>query len=393
MTGLGRRALMASAASLLSMPGLARAAEAEIFRIGGIVSFSGAYGIIGQSMRRGVEIAIAERGGKVLGKPIEALWEDDETKPQVAVQKATRMLSSGVQMFYGAIISPSTLAIMKLAEQRKIPVLVTASADDKITGSDKNHYTFRTSGNSYSENMSVVQHLKTAGTKKVYGVAADYNVMRDGWSLVKQHLASSGVEIVGEDFPPVGAGDYAVIVDKIRQSGAEAAVLVMTGNDGITFVKQAGSVGLNDKVKLMGPNLMDELAAKATGPAALGVQSAIRYHFSLDNARNRRFVDAYRKAYDDYPDPFAGEAYDGMSWWLDVVDSTASWDREKWIDAFEHSRREDSVDGLKTMQACDHQATSAGLWAEAVKGAAPLPDLTMKVLATYPADTLYPACR
>jgi len=391
MVSISRRTLMAGAASLLVAPAVA--AEPDSFRIGGIVSFSGAYGIIGQSMRRGVEVAVQERGGKVLGKPIEAMWEDDETKPQIAVQKATRMMSSNVQMFFGAVISPSTLAIMKLAEQRKLPVLVTASADDRITGADKSRYAFRTSGNSYSENMSVVQHLKAVGTKKIYGVAADYNVMRDGWSLVKQQLGASGVEIAGEDFPPIGTGDYAVIIDKVRGSGAEAVVVVLTGNDGVTFVKQAGSVGLNDKVRLMGPNLMDELVEKAAGAAALGVQSAIRYHFTLQNARNQRFVESYRKAFNDYPDPFAGEAYDGMAWWLDVVDKTGSWDRDKWVDAFEHSRREDSVDGLKTMQACDHQAVSPGLWAEAVKGAPPMPELTMKVLDTFPPDVIYAACR
>ena len=39
--------------------------------------------------------AIADRGGKVLGKPIRVSWEDDETKPQPAVQKATRLLAGG----------------------------------------------------------------------------------------------------------------------------------------------------------------------------------------------------------------------------------------------------------------------------------------------------------
>ena len=29
-------------------------------------------------------------GGKVMGVPIEVTWEDDETKPQPAVQKATK---------------------------------------------------------------------------------------------------------------------------------------------------------------------------------------------------------------------------------------------------------------------------------------------------------------
>ena len=368
------------------------AAEPDTFKVGGILSFSGAYGIIGESMKRGVEIAVAERGGKVLGKRIEILWEDDETKPQVAVQKGTRMLASGVQMFYGAISSSSTLALMKLADQRKIPVLVTASADDRITGADKNRYTFRTSGNSTSENMSVVQFLKKSGYRSIYGVAADYNVMRDGWALTRREAEKIGINVLGEDFPPLGNKDYSVIIDKVRQSGADAVVVEITGNDAVTFVKQAGEVGLNARTKLIGPNLIDELLANAAGAASLGVQSAIRYHFSQDNPRNKKFVEEYRKRYDAWPDPFAGEAYDGMSWWLDTVESTRSWDHDKWVAAFEHGTNKSSVDGAKTMHACDHQATQTGLWAEVVRGTPPLPPFTMKIKDEFPPPAIFPTC-
>ncbi|KAG1263923.1 hypothetical protein G6F65_014440 [Rhizopus arrhizus] len=67
----------------------AQAAEPDTFKIGGVVSLSGTYGIFGEDMRKGVTVAIEQRGGKVLGKPIQVTWEDDETKPQPAVQKTT----------------------------------------------------------------------------------------------------------------------------------------------------------------------------------------------------------------------------------------------------------------------------------------------------------------
>src|ERR1700712_2254497 len=147
---MDRRAFLMSSAgvALVAMnpaTGVLAADEPAEFHIAGVLAFSGAYGIIGKDMRQGVELAIADRGGKVLGKPIRVSWEDDETKPQPAVQKATRLLAGGAQMMFGAVGSASTLALQGLADQRKIPLLVTISADDKITRPNGSRYTFRTS--------------------------------------------------------------------------------------------------------------------------------------------------------------------------------------------------------------------------------------------------------
>jgi len=122
-----------------------QAAEPDAFKIGAVLPFSGPYGIIGKGMKQGAQLAIELRNGKVLGKPIKVTWEDSETKPQPAVQKATRLISSGVQMIFGAASSASTAALQGITEQRKIPLLVTISADDKITRANGYRYTFRTS--------------------------------------------------------------------------------------------------------------------------------------------------------------------------------------------------------------------------------------------------------
>lgn len=88
----------------------------------------------------------------------------------------------------------------------------------------------------------------------------------------------------------------------------------------------------------------------------------------------------------------AGEAYDGMSWWLDTVESTGSWDKEKWVDAFAGSTRENSLEGKKVMRACDHQALQVGLWGEVVEGKEPLPPLTMKITNVFEPEALFPPC-
>lgn len=369
-----------------------RAQTPDDFKVAAVLAFSGAYGLIGTDMRKGAELAVAERGGKVLGKPIVFSWEDDETKPQPAVQKATRLLGQGANMIFGAVGSASTLALQSLSTQRKVPHLVTISADDAITVRDGAPYSFRTSNTLGMEIQMCVEFAKAKGLKKIYAVTADYQATRSGFDKFAEQAAEAGYEIVGNDFAPLGNRDYSVIIDKMTRSDADGIAVMATGNDGVTFVRQAAQVGLGKEKVIFGPVLQDEVLAAATGEGALGVNSGVRYHFSVENDANKAFVEAYRAAHGAYPSSFAGEAYDGLRWWLRAVDETGSWDVEEWAKNFKNSVYEDSVEGRKEMRACDHQAAQVGLWGEVVRGEAPLPDLTMRISQTFPADKLFPAC-
>ncbi|OAN93029.1 ABC transporter substrate-binding protein [Sulfitobacter geojensis] len=379
-------------ASTLPAPMVLRAATPEDYHIAGILSFSGAYGLIGNDMRKGAELAVAMRGGELLGKKVRFSWEDDETKPQPAVQKASRLLAEGTQLMFGAVSSASTLALQSLSTQRKVPHLVTISADDSITKMDGARYSFRTSNTLAMEMNMCVEFVKKRGIKRVYAVTADYQATRSAFDDFAAKAKAAGVEIVGNDFAPLGNRDFSVIIDKMARSDADGILVVATGNDGVTFCKQAGQVGMGLNKVLFGPVLQDEIFAAATGEAALGVNSGVRYHFSLDNPANAEFVTAYRDANGDYPSAFAGEAFDGLRWWMDVIEATDSWDVETWVDAFETSVYENSVEGRKEMRACDHQAKQVGLWGEVVKGEAPLPDLTMKITEEFSANSLFSDC-
>lgn len=387
-----RSALLGGVLAALAAITPLRAQEAASFNIAGVLAFSGAYGIIGKDMRQGVELAIEDRGSKVLGKPIQVTWEDDETKPQPAVQKATRLLAGGAQMIFGAVGSGSTLALQALADQRKVPLLVTISADDKITRKGGSRYTFRTSNTLGMEMRMSLEFARIKGLKRIYGVAADYQATRDAWESFAVEAEKAGITVVGADFPPLGNRDYSIIVDKIAKTDADGVAIVLTGNDAVTFLKQSGQVGLGKSKVQFGPVLQDETLAAAVGPDSIGTYSGVRYHFTQDNPVNKDFVARYKAKFGELPSSFAGEAYDGMSWWLDVVDSTGSWDKEKWVDAFANSKRLNSLEGVKTMRACDHQAAQVGLWGVVKEGKAPLPPLTLDIVNIFPPEKLFDPC-
>jgi ABC-type branched-subunit amino acid transport system substrate-binding protein len=384
------RSSMAVVLALLAVG--ASAQQKESFVIGGVVPLSGAYALLGTSMQKGLDLAIEMRGAKALSAPVRVLWEDSETKPQTSVQKANKLLSSGANMLFGDGASGQTMAIMPVAAQRKVPLLVTTSAADGITGASRNRYTFRTSNLAYMETQMAAAFIRKAGLKKVYAVAVDQPVGRDTWATMKSSLADMGVAVAGEDFAPIGSQDYSVIIDKVVRSGADGMFVVTTGADTITLLKQAGQVKLPGKVKIFGTGFLDDDAAMAVGPDVIGVNTVARYHFSFDTPQNKRFVEAYRKKYNEWPNAYAGHAYDGINWFLDEVEKSGSWDAEKWVAAFEASTYQDSVFGPKQMRACDHQAIGVGLWAEAVKGETPQPPLMLKVTDTFPSDGLFPPC-
>ena len=363
----------------------------DSFTIGGVLPLSGPYASLGIAMRKGAELAIEEKG-QVLKKPVRALWEDTETKPQISVQKANKLIAAGASMLFGDGASIQTMAIMPVAAQRKVPLIVTGSAADAITGANRNAYTFRTSSQIHAETQLVTAYITKQKMKAIYVVAVDQQQGRAAADTMKANMDKLGVKIVGVDFTPLGNADYSLVIDKVAKSGADGVLVVTAGADSSTFLKQAGQVKLASKLKIFGVGF-DDNDAMAVGDDIVGVQSVARYHFSYDTPANRKFVQAYRQKYNEYPDAMAGNAYDGMKWFLEVVEATGSWSSEAWVKAFEGSSPKESVFGPRQMRACDHQAIGVGLWTEGVKNTAPLPAHSFKVTDTFPPAGLYPDCK
>ena len=148
-----KRRLLAKATvvSALSLIGFsATGQQKDAFTIGGVVPLSGAYALLGTSMQKGLDLAVEMRGAKALRSPApRALGgqrdqaADVGPEGQQAARRAARTCCS-------ATVHPARrMAIMPVAAQRKVPLLVTTSAADGITGASRNRYTFRTSNLAY----------------------------------------------------------------------------------------------------------------------------------------------------------------------------------------------------------------------------------------------------
>jgi branched-chain amino acid transport system substrate-binding protein len=103
---------------------------------------SGTYAESGRDQSRGMQLAIDEFGGQVLGRKIRYV-ERDVPNPSEAVRKAKEAVEKeGVKFIQVGTSSGVALALMEYAKTQKVMVGALAGADS-ITGSACNKYSFR----------------------------------------------------------------------------------------------------------------------------------------------------------------------------------------------------------------------------------------------------------
>src|SRR5205085_12497851 len=102
-----RRTLFLSAAVLALSVGAAVAQQP--IKIGFVSTFSGPTAVIGAHMRNSFELALDHLGRKMAGRPVEVIYEDDQQKPEIGVQKSQKLIESDKVDFVSGFIWSNVL--------------------------------------------------------------------------------------------------------------------------------------------------------------------------------------------------------------------------------------------------------------------------------------------
>ena len=108
-----KHVLLATAAAL-ALAVAPAAAQQKTVKIGFIGTFSGPAAALGNDMRNSFELGLDQLGRKLGGLPVEVIYEDDQIKPEVGVQKTQKLIESDkVDFLVGYIWSNVLLASLK----------------------------------------------------------------------------------------------------------------------------------------------------------------------------------------------------------------------------------------------------------------------------------------
>lgn len=332
-------------------------AEGGTIKIGVLASLTGALESYGKQTQRGFDLGIEYATGgtmEVNGKKIEVVYEDTETKPEVAVQKATKLLEDDqVDFLVGSSSSGDTLAVLPLAEEYEKIMVVEPAVADSITGSEFNEYIFRTGRNSSQDAYAAAAAIAGEGVK-IATFAPDYSFGWDGVNAFKTAAEKLGAEIVLEEYADPAATDFTSNLQKVIDAKPDYLFVVWAGAN--SPWNQIADLKIQEKGIKISTGAPDIIALQFMNPL-IGMEGfSVYYHTLPQNDVNKWLVDEHQKRFNEVPDLFTPG---GMSAAIAIVEalkqSDGDADANKLIDIMEGMSFE-TPKGTMTFREEDHQA-------------------------------------
>ena len=352
---------LAALLSTLSVPGAALA-QAPI-KIGIVQGLTGPFEVYAKQMVAGFKLGLEYgTGGKmeVGGRKIELLVEDDQLKPDVAKQKATKLYADDkVDLVVGTTSSAAALAILPVAQEFKKVLVVEPAVADSITGEHWNRYIFRTGRSSGQDAAANALAVAKPGVS-IATIAQDYAFGRDGVAAYKAEVEKQGAKIVHEEYTPRDATDFTAPIQKIigalkDKPGPKYVFVIWAGKGGPFPQLVANRLDKFGITLTSGSNVLDVLKQmKAMGLEGM-VGGAYYYYEMPKNAVNDWLVVEHMQRFKEPPDFFTCGGFAAAMAVLAAIQKAGGTDSEKLIAAMEGMDFQ-TPKGKMTFRKEDHQA-------------------------------------
>ena len=278
-------------------------ATSQNLKVGMITTLSGGGSSLGIDVRDGFMLAVQQSGRD----DIEVVIDDDQRKPDIAVQLADKMVQSDrVDVLTGIIWSNLALAVVPSVVAQGKFYLSPNAGPSMLAGAGCHENYFNVAWQNDNLHEAAGNYASEAGFANSFILAPNYPAGHDALTGFKRYFSGS---LAGEVYTQLGQTDYAAEIAQIRASGADSVFFFLPGGMGISFMKQYAGSGVD--IPVLGPAFsFDQGILGAIGDAALGVRNTSQWSKDLDSDVNRQFVESFQEAYGRLPSLYASQGFD-----------------------------------------------------------------------------------
>ena len=305
-----KRILMGTAA--LVALGMAPAGAQQPVKIGFVSTFSGPTAVIGNDMRNSFELALDHLGRKMGGKPVEVIYEDDQQKPEVGVQKSQKLVESDkVDFVIGYIWSNVLLASLKPVVDSQTFLISANAGPSQIAGEQCSPYFFSTSWQNDQTPQAMGTYMTQKGVKTAFLIGPNYAAGKDMLTGVRTTFKG---QVIGEELTKwPDQLDFSTELSKVRAAKPEAVFVFYPGAAGVQFLTQYAQSGLKGQIPLYTAFTVDAITLPLQKDLALGVPGAQQWVNDLPNDANKKFVADFRAKHKNYPSFYGAQSYDAAN--------------------------------------------------------------------------------
>jgi urea transport system substrate-binding protein len=297
-------------------------------KVGFLNSLSGTMAISEQTVHDSLRLAADEinADGGVLGKELEIVSEDGQSEPTVFAEKATKLITSDcVAAVFGGWTSASRKAMLPVFEANDSLLFYPVQYE----GLEASENIFYTGATTNQQIVPALDYLKEQGTKSLFLVGSDYVFPRTANKIINAYAEANGMEVVGEEYAPLGHTDFSTIVNKVKAADADAVFNTLNGDSNVAFFKEYNNAGLSaDDMPVVSVSIAEEEVGGIGVDNIEGQLTAWNYYQTVDSPENDAFVEAFKAEYgEDRPtsDPMEA-AYTSLYLWKAMVEKAESFD-------------------------------------------------------------------
>ena len=297
----------------LSMCAFASAEDAPTIKIGVIGPMTGPAAVYGLAVGRAAQIAADEINANpdsVLHIVVDV--QDDEHDPEKGINAYNAVLDNGAQMILGTVTTAPCIAVAAQAAQERVFMLTPSASSTDVTADKDNVYQvcFTDPAQGTASAQYIAQN--SLGTK----IAIIYNnadVYSTGiYQTFVDEAAVQGLEIVSTTTFNDDTTDFSVQVTEAKNAGADIVFLPIYYTPASQILTAASN--LDFAPIFFGVDGMDGVLGVEGFDTALaeGVMLLTPFSADAEDELTVNFVSKYQELYNEIPNQFAADAYDGI---------------------------------------------------------------------------------
>jgi urea transport system substrate-binding protein len=353
ITGCGSDSTESSSSSTATAanPGV----DGDTIKVGILHSLSGTMAISEVAVANAEKLAISEinANGGVLGKKLVAVEEDGASDWPTFAEKAHKLNTEDkVAAVFGGWTSASRKAMLPVFEKDKALLYYPVQYE----GLESSPYIFYQGATTNQQIIPALEYMKEKGDKKVYLIGSDYVFPRTANKEIKAWAKANGMEIVGEEYTPLGYTDYETSINKIKAAKPDAVFNTLNGDSNVAFFKQYKDAGMScADTQVMSVSIAEEEVGGVGVDNVKGCEVAWNYYQTLPGKTNATFVKAYQDKYGSkkHTDDPIEAGYIGVYLWAKQVEKAGTTNVEK-VKAATDGIKMDAPEGNVTMDASNH---------------------------------------
>jgi len=242
----------------------------DVVKIGVLTDMSSLYAdATGKGSLAAVQMAVADYGGKVKGKPVEVISADHQNKPDIGVGIARNWYDNEkVDAIFDVPTSSVALPVSALTREKNKININSGGGSSDLTGVACSPNTVHWTYDTYALSNVAGRAMVKRGEDTWFFVTADYAfgmaLERDAANVVKE----SGGKVLGNVRHPLNSSDFSSFLLQAQASKAKVVALANAGGDTTNALKQAAEFGI-----AQGGQKMIALLQEITDTHALGVKA------------------------------------------------------------------------------------------------------------------------